>query len=707
MTRATLSAALRRARGAEVAAAGIVLAMVVAMILPLPSWLLDGLIALNICSSALLLVMVVQIKESVSLSTFPTLLLITTLFRLSLSVASTRLILLEADAGHIIRAFGDVAVGGNLVVGMVVFFILTIVQFLVITKGAERVAEVGARFTLDAMPGKQMAIDMELRAGTMDADTAREKRALLARENQFFGSMDGAMKFVKGDAIAGIVILFTNLIGGLAIGIVQRAMSAPEALRLYSLLTIGDGLVAQIPALLIAITAGLLVTRVANGEIASPTEGMSGGPKPEINLSRELAHQLGSHPRAWATSGVAMAVLGFIPGMPTVVFLAIGAGASGFGIYRIRKEGRKSAAVEERAKRSVPEVREFDLKRPFMIKVGSHVADDAVVLHIQNVARQVRNAIVVELGLVLPAIDVEVSSDEQKEDFIFCQDEVRVFDSRIRISSVAFELLPEQMATMNVQGLDIESEGLYGARRRVWVQGESAISEWANAFGPGRTYWEVIAERFKAALLRGGPRYFGVQEAKKLSTQLVVMLPELGKELERAVPSGRLSEILQRLLYEQVSIRNIRVIMETLIEWSQRERDATLLTECVRAAVSREICAAIQGGNPAGVPVLALDLDIENLVRESIRQTAYGNYLALSPETSDEIIDTVDRILGETPPSKGCCAVLCAADVRPYVRKLLAERLPLVPVLSVAELASDQKVDVRGVIRRQEFGSEA
>src|SRR5687768_13062779 len=315
-------------RYSDIALAGVVVLIVTMMIIPLPTFILDLLICANIAVAVTLLLVAIYVSEALKISTFPTLLLLTTLFRLAIEVSATRLILVKADAGHLIHAFGNFVVAGNLVVGAVIFFILTIIQFIVISKGSERVAEVGARFTLDAMPGKQMSIDAELRAGHIDHNEARRRRSMLSRESQFFGSMDGAMKFVKGDAIAGIIVLLTNIIGGLIIGIVQRDMDPATAARTYTVLTIGEGLVAQIPALIISTAAGIIVTRVSSEEEGS-------------HLGRDIGAQLIGQPKALAIAGALMLLLAVVPGLPTLPFLVLGAGV-GFVAWRLMRQGRDS-----------------------------------------------------------------------------------------------------------------------------------------------------------------------------------------------------------------------------------------------------------------------------------------------------------------------------------------------------------------------------
>ncbi|MBV6322484.1 type III secretion system export apparatus subunit SctV [Duganella violaceipulchra] len=666
---------------ADVAAAAIVVAIVLAMLLPLPPWLLDILIAINMCVACLMVVLVVQVKDSVSLSTFPALLLITTLFRVALSVASTRLILLEAEAGHIIEAFGEVVVGGNLVVGLVVFLILTVVQFLVITKGSERVAEVGARFTLDAMPGKQLAIDMEFKGGSMTADEARQKRALLGQESQFFGAMDGAMKFVKGDAIAGIVIMLTNMIGGLAIGMLQRDMPGAEAMRVYSVLTIGDGLVAQVPALLMSLTAGLLVTRVAGGE--------DGG----RNVGKEVASQLAAHPKAWVTASVAMLVFGLLPGMPTVVFAALAGGALALGLGIIHRRQKNTADAAAGLAAEVPELREFEVVRHFLVRIAPHV-DAERGQQIINLARLARNELVSQYGMVTPPVHADTGAPVADADFEFCHDEVRVFSARLHEDLLTALCQPRQVEALDLAHGLAEEVAEWDGRVRAWLTLEQAEAL-ALPAAAVQTYWAYLHSLFRSAIVKAGPRYFGIEQAQKLSRWIASRTPDLAKELERSVPLARLADVMQRLLGEQVSVRNVDAITETLVEWGPRERDPAVLYECVRAALAREICDAHASGKQ--LSALMLDAELEAALRSAVRQTAYGDWLALDVRASEALVDEFAAALtaAATLPSP---ILLCPPDLRPHARHLLRERFNELPVLSTAEVPPDYRIKVLSVV---------
>ena len=669
---------------ADVVAVVIVLAIVIAMILPVPVWLLDVLIAINVCTAALMVVVVMQIKDSVSLSAFPTLVLITTLFRVSINVASTRLTLLEGEAGHIIEAFGAVVVGGNLVVGLVVFLILTVIQFLVITKGSERVAEVGARFTLDAMPGKQLAIDIELKAGTLTAEQARTRRAQLSQESQFFGAMDGAMKFVKGDAIAGIIITITNLLGGFLIGVVQKGMTAGQSMHVYAILSIGDALVAQLPALMMSLTAGLLITRVANSDSED-------GPR---NMGKELASQLMSKPKSWVTASAAMMAFGFIPGMPTAIFLGLGAGALTFGLKTIRKEISDQQKTDAAKDSEVIELREFNVIRPFVIRFGSHLQDLTAAQKVLDLARNVRNDLVTRYALVAPAIDVEYGVILNDADFEFCHDEVRVLAMCIEEHLSVVDALPSVWQELDITPERVESALHHVRYRRAWVIYEDAQRLSQEGYVV-KTYMDYLSEQIRETLHMVGPAYVGIDQVQKMSKWLSMSYPDLAKEVERAIPPLRVADIFQRLLRERVSLRNLWRIYETLADWTQRERDPLVLCECIRSVLGREICNvyAVQ----RTLHAFTLEYELEDAIRGAVRQTSYGDLLTLDEASMDFVLNSfaeqfeVAVAQGEYQP-----VILCQQDIRVHVLKFFSGKRSYVPVISFGEVPPDFKIRVLG-----------
>lgn len=669
-----------RGERAEIVVTALVVAVVFAMLLPVPTWLLDLLIAINLCVSAFLIVLVMQVKQTTGLSAFPSLFLVTTLFRVALSVASTRQILLNAEAGHIIAAFGEIVVGGNLVVGLVVFLVLTVVQFIVITKGSERVAEVSARFSLDAMPGRQMAIDMERKAGGITQEEAKGQRDALTEESQFFGAMDGTMKFAKGDAIVGIVIVLVNLLGGLSVGVLQRGLPASEALHVYAILTIGDGLVAQIPALLMSMTAGLLVTRVSK-----PTGGRA--------IGNELAAQMLHQPKAWVTASGAMLAFGLLPGMPLLVFAGLATGAATVGLTIMHRELKAGRDETQRREAVVEALRDFDLVRPFSLRVSRHVDAERAQRAI-NLCRHVRNRLVRRLALVTPQIEVDTEVDLDHADLEFCHGEVPVFSLWLREDLRTCTWTRGDPDDLGLPAEQVESRGGLACAPRVWLPEAQAL-----ALDPApidlRDCWDRLDELCEETLLRVGPLYFGMEETQKIAAWCGRKTPEVAKELERAVPLSRMAEVLRRLLMENVGIRNVPIILNALIDWGPRERDPSVLTECVRAALQREICDA--HAERKELRALMFDSELEAQIRAAIRQTAYGDFLALDADLTDAILDeTASAYLAAC--ANGRLVMICAQDVRPHIRKLLADRIPPLGVIGMSELPPDFRVNVRAVI---------
>jgi type III secretion protein V len=634
------------ARYADLALAGLVVSIVGMMIVPLPTPLLDLLISVNIAAAVTLLLVAIYVSDALKIATFPTLLLLTTLFRLALEVSATRLILLHADAGEVIRAFGNFVVAGNLVVGAVIFLILTMIQFIVISKGSERVAEVAARFTLDAMPGKQMSIDAELRAGHIDHNEARRRRAALARESQLFGSMDGAMKFVKGDAIAGIVVLAVNIVGGLIVGILQRGMDAGAAARTYTVLTIGEGLVSQIPALVISTAAGLIVTRVASEE--------EGG-----QLGRDIGLQMTAQPKALAITAGLLGLLAIVPGLPAVPFLILGLalGALSWRLMRLpaaravtaeglvlpasRTGGPASSATADEAALS-------PVLTPIAVEVagelGARLGPDGSGpgLFATEIVPRLRERLFAELGLPLPA--------------------VRLRPGVSGLSATAYVLRLNEVPL---------------------ARGEIPRESWSTA-GP------QLGDGVLALLRRYGHELFGLDEAQALLDALERTHPTLVREVvPKLVTLVLLTDILRRLIEEGISLRNLRDILGALAEWAPHERDPVALTEHVRGALRRAITYR-HAGEGGVLAAYLLDPMIEDTIRESVQKTASGNYLALEPQLSRDIVAAVGRAVG---PGAGSGAVLITgAEIRRYVRRLIETDHPGLAVLSFQELAPEAQI---------------
>jgi type III secretion protein V len=631
-------------RYADAVLAGVVVAMVGMMIVPLPTSVLDVLIATNVSVAVLMLLVAMYVPNGLAFTAFPTVLLVTTLYRLSLNVSSTRLILLQADAGQVIAAFGDFVVAGNYVVGAVVFLILTLIQFLVIAKGSERVAEVGARFTLDAMPGKQMSIDAELRAGAITQDGARVRRRLLQRESQFYGAMDGAMKFVKGDAIAGIVITLVNVLGGLAVGVLMHGMAASEALQVFGLLTIGDGLVSQVPALLISTSAGLVVTRVA-----SEDEGAS--------LGRDVASQVFGNPRALAVAAAFLLALALVPGLPTVPFLVLG-GVFGATAHRLGR-GQASAPATKSPQKDVPTHLEpgaegaplMPLIVPVAVDLGAALAER---IHtpprggalLEREVPALRDALFVELGLPLPTVRVRLLPSLPPGDFVVSLQEVGVARGRV--------------------DLDVPGEA-----------------------DPAATVAAFLGD----AVRRRGHELLGLQEVQTMLDQLEGACPALVRHVvPKPVPLPLLADVLRRLLEERVSIRPLREILEALAVHAQTERDPLTLAELVRSALRRQITH--QHAPDAELHAYLLDPTIEDAVRDAIQRTATGAYLAMPPALARDVLAATKRCV---PPEGGRPAILLTqSDVRRFVRRLVEVDQPDLVVLSYQELAPEAIVQPLG-----------
>ncbi len=631
----------RGSRGfSDAALAALVLAIVGMMILPLPTALLDVLIAGNIAAAVLMLLTAMYVRSGLEFASFPTVLLITTLYRLALNVASTRLILLNAEAGDVIRAFGEFVVGGNYLVGGVVFLVLTLIQFLVIAKGSERVAEVGARFTLDAMPGKQMSIDAELRSGALSQDEARKRRATLQRESQFYGAMDGAMKFVKGDAIAGIVITLVNIVGGVAIGLTSHGMGAGESLRTFGLLTIGDGLVSQIPALLISTSAGLVVTRVAS-------EDESG------SLGSDVAKQVFGDPRALRIAGGFLVALAVVPGLPALPFLVLGGVLGALGLRLHRRREWAVAASDERPNTpgaAQPEVdARVPLVLPICVELGPALAAELTLEEDRGTPlgaalEGVRDELFVDLGLLVPALRIRERRELGARELIVLVQEV-----------------PAHAVELPEPGVDSLRRAALGAIR--------------------------------AAIQQRAADLVGLQESQAMLDRLERAYPALVRNVvPKPVPLSLLADVLRRLVDEGVSIRPLREILETLATHAPNERDPVELTELVRAGLRRAITHRHQRDGVVRVHIV--DPSVEEAVRDGIRRTPAGSYLAMPPDLARDVIQAAR---GLTPAHSGAPLVLlCQSDVRRYLRRLLEADLPDVTVLSYAELAPGVMVEPHG-----------
>ena len=671
--------------------AALIVCIIFMMILPLPTWLVDGLIAVNMCGSATLLMVAMYLPNPLAFSSFPSVLLITTLFRLAIEVATTRLILLNGDAGHIVYTFGNFVVGGNLVVGLVVFLILTIVQFVVITKGAERVAEVGARFSLDAMPGKQMSIDGDMRAGVIDMDEARRRRSMVEKESQLYGSMDGAMKFVKGDAIAGLIIVAVNLLGGIIIGTVQRGMTASDATKIYSILTIGDGLIAQIPALFISICAGMIVTRVTTSD---------GGPS---NVGKDIGKQLLAQPRALLIGSAVMLGFGLIPGMPTVTFigLALMVGLVGFALLRGErkvvdsKTGQMTTVHAIDAASPSPAEAAKDAGRdgfnptvPLILDVHSALEKAFSASLLNDELVKIRRALYYDLGIVFPGIQLRFSDRLPPENYTIQIAEIPVSQGRMRADHL---LVRETTDNLTALSIPFETDKKFLPNiPTVWVSAEMKDGL-ARAGVSFLAPTQLLSYHLAVVLKKYASEFVGIQETRTLMADLEARQPDLAKEVQRVMPIHKIAEIFQRLVSEEVSIRNMRAVCEALIEWGQKEKDSVLLTEYVRMALKRHISHKHSSGQNV-LPAYLLAPAVEDTVRGAVRQTSAGSYLSLDPQTSKALVENIKRTVGDLTTITQRPVLLTSMDIRRYVRKMIEQDLYELAVVSYQELTQDINV---------------
>ncbi|MCW4460981.1 flagellar biosynthesis protein FlhA [Sphingomonas sp. BT-65] len=628
-----------RLRTADLLLAIGVVAIVGLLILPLPALAIDFLVAMNITIGVLLLLSTLYVTKPLDFSTFPAVLLLSTLFRLALSIATTRMILTEAHAGHIVQQFGEMVAGGELVVGLVVFLIITIVQFVVISKGAERVAEVAARFSLDAMPGKQLSIDSDLRSGLITKDEARARRRTLENESKLHGSLDGAMKFVKGDAIASIIIVLVNLIGGLAIGIFSKGMPASEAIETYSILTIGDGLVAQIPALFSAMAAGLLVTRTTDEE-------------QERDLGPAIARQMSGKPRVLFIAAGVSVVMAMIPGFPVLVFLSIATLLAGSGaMQHPASRGWINAKWRRIDTRPAPLPEMIEAKpaplrvvRPLLVEVAASGMDTARATALTTAVTAMLERMQERSGLPLPAAEIEPKAVE------------------------------------------------FGAAGKwaVYIHDAPiAAGVLDDPEDPAR-----IVPAIETALRRELGRFLGLQEVTALLNRIGIDYPDVVKEVVRAVPAARIAEVLRLLAEEEVPLRNMRDVLEAIAEAGQAERNAIPIADLTRCALRRYLSLphCVEGR----FPVLVVGAALERFLRDNVRTVDGVARLAMEPDHARTMIAMLKR---ETKAS-GARAILTAFELRRPLRRLVGPDLFEVPVLAFNELSPTVPLDVVGQLDR-------
>jgi flagellar biosynthesis protein FlhA len=665
-----------------------VVLIVAMLIIPLPTWLLSVLIIINISLALLVLLTSMNMKEPLQFSIFPSLLLLLTLFRLGLNVSTTRSILSKGEAGGVVETFGTFVVGGNVVVGLVVFLILIIIQFVVITKGAERVSEVAARFTLDAMPGKQMSIDADLNAGMISEQEARQRREKVAREADFYGAMDGASKFVKGDAIAGLIIVVINLLFGMVIGIVQQGLDISEAARRYTLLTVGDGIVSQIPALLISTATGIVVTRAAS----------------DSNLGGDIMKQLFAFPKMLYVTAGTIFLLGLFTPISDVLTIPI-AGLLAFGGYRFLQQASRpeTAAMQEEAE----ETEMDELKSPESVISLLHVdpiefefgyaliplADAKQGGDLLDRIVMIRRQLALELGLVIPVVRIRDNIQLQPNEYRL----------KIKGDEVARgELLLDHYLAMSpgieddsVEGIDTV-EPAFGLPAK-WISEQ--MKERAEMLGytvvdpPS-----VVSTHITEVLKTHAHELLGRQETKQLIDHLKESYPVLVEEVTpNPLSIGEVQKVLVKLLKEKVSIRNLPLIFEALADFARMTTDTDILAEYVRQALARQITSQYAlPGEP--LKVITLSGKVEKTVAEAVQQTEQGSYLSLDPGLSQAIIEAIAAQLEQYVFANQTPILLCSPAVRMYVRQLTERYFPNLPVLSYNELEMSVEVQSVGMV---------
>lgn len=660
----------------------IMIMVVVMLIIPLPTYVVDFLIGLNLTIALLIFLGSFYITRILDFSTFPSILLISTIFRLAISISTSRLVLADADAGEIIASFGEFVIADNLVVGFVIFFIVTVVQFIVITKGSERIAEVAARFSLDAMPGKQMSIDADLRAGVIDETEVKRRRRDLEAESQLYGALDGAMKFIKGDAIAGIIIIFVNLLGGIAVGVFQHGMDISQAMSIFTLLTIGDALVAQIPALLISISGGLIVTRVNNNE--------------NNNLGIKIIQDMFSNKFVLVITAILAIALGLLPGFPLPVFIILAILL--LAVFFKHKRNEKKSEYSLNGIQQEADSAEVKAK-PIMID-GQYIPETIPLIITawkgyqdyfgeHNLSSLLKRNFFVEYGVRLPDIVMNYDENFERGKLAVAINEIQVATYHIIPSMCKVLMRGEELQILepNVQTIETQQGSTY------WLPEE--FTDKAQQLG---FYTRSAIDEFYACvstlLVHNISEFFGIQETKALLDDLEKKYPELLKECYRSNTVQRITEVFQRLLQERISIRNMRLILEALVQWAPKEKDPIMLVEHVRGVLARYISNRFSSNGI--IRALVMPHEMENDIRAGIRQTSNGTFINLPPPETENIIKRLESSLSINDMDARDIILMVSLDIRRFVKKLVEGTYPEMEVLSFGDISTSVKVDIVG-----------
>ena len=669
-----------------------VIGIITVLIIPIPPAMLDFALAFNITFSLVVLLSALYVVKPLDLSVFPGMLLIVTLMRLSLNVASTRLILGEAYAGEVINSFGNFVVQGNYVVGFIVFVILVIIQFVVITKGAGRISEVAARFTLDAMPGKQMAIDADLNAGIINEAEARDRRDSISREADFYGAMDGASKFVRGDAIAGILITLINVIGGFVIGIAINDMSFTDALRTYSLLSIGDGLVTQIPALLVSTASGVIVTRAASTS----------------NMGSDLTTQLTKQPRAILVASGVLILFGMVPGMPTMAFVMIGlvVGAVGY-LTREAQKTQAKAAKEEAEKKKTDEPKAPPQRTEDLLKVdtiGLEIGygliplvdanqDGDLLERISNIRKQ----LAAELGIIVPAVRIRDNVQLKPNEYHIKIKGIRVAGSELMIDHLL--AINPGFVDEKLDGFDV-TEPAFGLSA-TWIVPElKEMAEMKNftVVEPAAT----LATHLTEVIRQAAPEILTRQDVQHLAETLKEDYPALVDSIiPEVVPLGKLHKVLQALLSERIPIRDLATIVETTSDYIGATKEADVLAEYVRMALKRQI-TEMHKDTSGKINVFTLDPALEQILAEAVQNTKQGLMLVLEPAITEKLLGRITAQADAMSQSGLVPICICSPNIRLALRRLVEVSYPSLSVISYNEIVPNVEIVSTGMVRLQD-----
>ncbi|MFQ3548296.1 MAG: flagellar biosynthesis protein FlhA [Armatimonadota bacterium] len=667
-------------------AAGAVV-IVAMMILPMPHWLLDLFLCANIAMALAILLVSMYTSKPLDFSSFPSMLLMVTLFRLALNISATKLILLHADAGAVITAFGNVVVGGNFVVGIIVFIILIVIQFVVITNGAGRVAEVAARFTLDAMPGKQVAIDADLNAGIIDEQEALRRRAEVSREADFYGAMDGSTKFVRGDAIAAIIMIIINILGGFAIGVAQKGMELTQAIQVYTILTIGEGLVTQIPALLVSTATGLMVTKNAS----------------EKNLGWEITSQMFQKPKAIAITACVFLLLMIVPGMPKIPFLiaALACGVVAYFLMQNEKQeeiiAKQQAVKEAPSTPSAPEsMADLIGVDPLAVEIGYGLiplADPKQGGELLERITMIRRQSATEMGVLVPAIRVRDNVQLSANEYVVKLRGVEI--ARGEVFPGQYLAMNPGSATERLTGIDT-TEPAFGLPATWIPETQRMFAEVA-----GYTVVDagtVLVTHINEVVRRNAASLLTRQETQELIDTAKQDAPATVNELVPELLSvGEVQKVLQNLLKERVSIKDIISILEALADYARLTKDTDVLTEYVRERLALSICRQYQGRD-GKLTVFVFHPAVEQLIADNIRQTEMGAQLILDPQNVENVLKAVSEQV-ENLAQKGHSPVaLCSPRIRLHIRRLVEQSFPMLAVLSYAEIAPEINIDSIGMV---------